>query len=96
MTTSWTQNSARQPKAAMIGDPSETPTTGPPAPTRLHQPMAFTRSSREKTMLIKAPEAVPVAAPSMPSSVRAKINISTLWLSAVSRADAMAPTRPTR
>ena len=25
MTTSWTQNSARQPKAAMIGEPSETP-----------------------------------------------------------------------
>src|SRR5665213_357349 len=32
MRINWNQKSARQPKAAMIGAPSDTPMTGPPAP----------------------------------------------------------------
>ncbi len=80
----------------MIGEPSESPMTGPPPPTRLHHPMALTRSSREKTVLMSAPEAVPVAAPWTPSRARAKSSIATSCDTAVSSAATIAPTSPKR
>ncbi len=43
------QKSARHPKYWMMGAPTVTPMTGPPAPTSAHQPMALTRSSAENT-----------------------------------------------
>ena len=96
MRPSWNQKSARQPKAAMTGEPSETPMTGPPAPTSDHQPIALTRSSGEKTMLMSAPDAVPVAAPWTPSRVRASSSMPTLAASAVRTAETMAPASPMR
>ena len=75
---SWNQKSERHPNAAMIGLPRETPITGPPAPMSDHHPSAFTLSSGRKTLLMSAPDAVPVAAPWIPSSVRASNNMSTL------------------
>ena len=70
--------------------------TGPPAPTRDHHPMALTRSSGAKAMLISAPEAVPVAAPWTPSSVRANNSMSTLCAVAVRIAESIAPISPNR
>ena len=48
--TSWPQNSVRQPKYWITGEPSVTPRTGPPAPTRDHHPSALTRSSRREQL----------------------------------------------
>ena len=65
---SWTQNRVRHPKYSMIGAPRVIPMTGPPAPTIDHHPMAFTRSSGANSRRMSAIEAVPVAAPWIPSS----------------------------
>ena len=94
--TSWAQNRARQPKNWMMGDPSETPMTGPPAPTKVHHPIAFTRSAGPNAFMMRAIDAVPVAAPWMPSSVRAPRSMSTLGAIAVKTADTIAPASPKR
>ena len=96
MSASWSQNRARQPNAAMIGEPSETPITGPPAPMSDHHPMALTLSWGVKTLKIRAAEAVPVAAPCTPSSALAKSSMSTLCESAVRIAETIAPLSPKR
>src|SRR6185437_7869703 len=92
--TSWPQNSVRQPKNWITGEPSVTPSTGPPAPTSDHQPSALTRSSRSNSSRMIAMEAVPVAAPCTPSSARAKSSRPTLGARAVSTALTMAPNNP--
>ena len=93
---SWPQNSARQPMNSMTGEPTVTPSTGPPAPTRDHHPSAFTRSSGAKRRMMRAIDAVPVAAPWTPSRARANSKMPTLGASAVSTADTIAPERPSR
>ena len=92
--TSCPQNSVRQPKNWITGEPSVTPSTGPPAPTRDHHPSALTRSWREKSSRMIAIEAVPVAAPCTPSRARANSNRPTLGAIAVRIALTMAPSRP--
>ena len=94
--TSCIQKSARQPKNWMIGDPSETPITGPPAPTNVHHPMALTRSEGLKAFMMSAIDAVPVAAPWIPSRVRAPSKVITFGASAVRIAETIAPARPNR
>ena len=68
----------------MIGEPSETPSTGPPAPTSDHHPIAFTRSLGGNDDMMSAIDAVPVAAPCTPSSVRARMSSIAVGASAVS------------
>ncbi len=92
--TNCPQNNVRHPKNWMTGEPNVTPSTGPPAPTRDHQPSAFTRSWRENSSRMIAIEAVPVAAPWTPSSARANSNKPTLGASAVRMALTIAPSRP--
>ena len=94
--TSCSQKSARHPKYWMIGDPSETPRTGPPAPTSDHHPIAFTRSSWGNEDMMSAIEAVPVAAPCTPSRVRARMRMPAVGAIAVNTAETIAPSRPTR
>ena len=80
----------------MIGAPTVTPITGPPAPTSAHQPMALTRSSGENTSRIRAIDAAPVAAPWTPSRTRAAIRIPAVGAEAVSTAQTAAPSSPHR
>ena len=80
----------------MIGAPRVTPITGPPAPTIDHQPMALTRSSGANIRKMRAIDAVPVAAPWMPSRQRAKSSTPTLGAVAVRTAATMAPPSPHR
>ena len=90
------QKSARQPRYWMMGAPTVTPMTGPPAPTSAHHPMALTRSSAEKTCKMRAIEAAPVAAPSMPSKTRAVMSRPAVGAEAVSTTQTAAPTSPHR
>jgi hypothetical protein len=90
------QNRARQPKYWMTGEPSVTPSTGPPAPTSDHQPSALIRSSGSKSWRISAMDAVPVAAPCTPSRARAKSSMPTSGAVAVRMALTMAPASPKR
>jgi len=92
--TSCPQNRVRHPKNWITGDPSVTPSTGPPAPTSDHHPSALTRSWRENSSRMIAIDAVPVAAPCTPSRARAKSNIPTLGAVAVRIALTMAPSSP--
>ena len=92
--TSWPQKSVRQPKYWITGDPSVTPSTGPPAPTNDHQPSALTRSSGSKSSRMIAIDAVPVAAPWTPSNARANRSIPMSGAVAVRTALTMAPRRP--
>jgi hypothetical protein len=90
------QNRARQPKYWMIGAPIVTPITGPPAPTRAHQPMALTRSPWEKAWRTRAMEAAPVAAPWTPSNSRAAMSTPAVGAEAVSTTLMAAPDNPHR
>ena len=90
------QKRARHPKYWMIGAPTVTPMTGPPAPTRAHQPRAFTRSSWENTWSTRAMDAAPVAAPSTPSRTRAAMRMPAVGAEAVRITQTTAPTRPHR
>ena len=92
--TSWPQKRVRHPKYWITGEPSVTPSTGPPAPTNDHQPSALTRSSRSKSSKMIAIDAVPVAAPCTPSRARAKRSKPTVGANAVRTALTMAPSRP--
>ena len=92
--TNCPQNSVRQPKNWITGEPNVTPSTGPPAPTSDHHPSALTRSWRENSSRMIAIEAVPVAAPCTPSRARANSNIPTSGAVAVRIALTMAPSRP--
>ncbi len=92
--TSCPQKSVRHPKNWMTGDPSVTPSTGPPAPTSDHQPSALTRSCRENSSRMIAIDAVPVAAPCTPSRARANSSIPTSGAVAVRIALTMAPNSP--
>ncbi len=78
----------------MTGEPSVTPSTGPPAPTSDHHPSALTRSWRENNSKMIAIEAVPVAAPCTPSRARANRRIPTFGAVAVRIALTMAPNSP--
>ena len=90
------QNRARQPKYWMTGAPMVTPSTGPPAPTSAHHPMALTRSSWEKAWRTRAMEAAPVAAPWTPSNSRAAISTPAVGAEAVSTTLTAAPDSPQR
>ncbi len=92
--TSWPQNRVRQPKYWITGEPSVTPSTGPPAPTSDHQPSALTRSWGANSSRMIAIDAVPVAAPCTPSRQRAKSSMPTFGAVAVRTALTMAPTSP--
>ncbi len=96
MSGSSPQNRALQPRYWMTGAPMVTPRTGPPAPTRAHQPMALTRSSCEKTCSMRAIEAAPVAAPWTPSKKRAAMRTPTVGAEAVRTTLTAAPARPQR
>ena len=84
----------RQPKYWITGDPSVTPSTGPPAPTSDHQPSALTRSAGANSSRMIAIDAVPVAAACTPSRQRAKISMPMSGAVAVSTALTIAPSRP--
>ncbi len=73
-----------------------TPTTGPPAPTSDHQPMALTRSSLGKCRNISAIDAEPVAAPASPSNVRAAMSAPAFHATADRPVAANAATIPMR
>jgi hypothetical protein len=90
------QNRARHPKYWMMGAPMVTPITGPPAPTRAHQPMALTRSPWEKASSTSAIDAAPVAAPCTPSNSRAAMSTPAVGAEAVSTTLMAAPDRPQR
>ncbi len=90
------QNRARHPRYWMMGAPMVTPSTGPPAPTRAHQPMAFTRSSWEKACSTSAIDAAPVAAPWMPSKSRAAMSTPAVGAEAVRTTLTAAPLSPHR
>ena len=92
--TSWPQKSVRHPKNWITGEPSVTPSTGPPAPTSDHHPSALTRSAGANSSRMIAIDAVPVAAPCTPSRARANSSIPTSGAVAVRIALTMAPRRP--
>ena len=80
----------------MMGAPMVTPSTGPPAPTSAHHPIAFTRSSWLKAWRTSAIEAAPVAAPWTPSKSRAAMRIPAVGADAVSTTLRAAPDNPHR
>src|ERR1700676_4411523 len=90
------QDRARHPKYWMMGAPMVTPSTGPPAPTSAHQPMAFTRSWWEKAWSSRAIDAAAVAAPWTPSNSRATMSTPAVGAEAVSTTLTAAPDRPHR
>ncbi len=90
----WAAKIQRQPNVWMTGPPMATPMTGPPAPTRDQKPMALTLSPRSKTEKMRAIEAAPVAAPSMPPKARTAISAVAVGAMALRAAATMAPAMP--
>jgi hypothetical protein len=84
----------RQLTFSTIGPPATTPSTGAPAPTSDHSPIAFTRSLAGTERIIIAMDAGPVAAPSAAPSTRNAISDDAFHASAVSAANTAAPARP--
>ena len=96
MIGAWITKIQRHPTDWTIGPPSATPSTGPPAPTRDHQPSTLVRSSGGKTRKSNDHDAAVVHAPSMPDRRRAPISQPTPCALAVSTAHSSAPLRPNR
>ena len=79
-------NIHRQPMDWMMKPPTATPTTGPPAPTNDHHPMALTRSPLGKAPSTRAIEVAPNVAPTNPPRTRAAMSTPTVGAVAESRA----------
>src|SRR5215813_6331922 len=91
-----TRNIARQPMASTRGPPATSPSTGAPAPTSDHQPIALTRSSSGNARMINAIDAGPVAAPGTAPMARIAISDAPSQANAVRIVATVNPARPTR
>jgi hypothetical protein len=87
---------ARQPMASTSGPPATSPSTGAPAPTSDHHPIALTRSSSGNARMINAIDAGPVAAPGMAPSVRIAMSDEPFQARAVRNVATVKPARPMR